>query len=153
LDFGVAKIRDATTELTAPGQVLGTAAYMPPEQLGGESDARADVWSLGVTGYEMLDGAPPFRATNALAILHAVRTRDPPPPPGPPALQAILMKCLEKDPARRYAHGAEVAGDLERFLGGERVAARPRGRVARGYRFVVGRNRVAAIALVVAALV
>jgi hypothetical protein len=152
VDFGLAKVVDATTELTEPGQVLGTVAYMPPEQAKGETDARGDVWSLGVTGYEMLAGTRPFPGTTALAILNAAASFEPPPPPGPPALQAIIMKCLEKDPALRYADGSEVARDLARFLGGERVSARAPGLAHRAKRFFAGERRRTTTALILAGL-
>jgi serine/threonine-protein kinase len=154
LDFGLAKLVGASVELTDSGQLLGTVAYMAPEQQGGAADPRVDVWSLGVTAYEMLAGAPPFAGETAMSILHAAQTLDPSPPPAPPSLQAIVLRCLEKQPARRYANGAEVAAELERFLRGDAVEARRPGVVTRGLRRVARRRLAiaAVIGLVVAVI-
>jgi len=103
------------TELTEPG-VAGTFPYMAPEQLRGHpGDMRSDVWSLGVLLYEMAAGAKPFRGTTMFEVSSAILTQAPPPLPSlvPAAVRSIILRCLEKDPGRRYQRGAEVAAALE----------------------------------------
>ncbi len=150
-DFGLARAGDADGEtandaagrLTRPGQVLGTPSFMAPEQAAGEPaavDGRADVWAAGATLYHALTGRPPFVGPSLPAILAAVRDRDPPRPtllrPGlDPALEAVCLLCLEKAPGDRYRTAAALARDLERFLDGEPVHARPPSLVRRGRRF------------------
>src|SRR5262249_35947162 len=110
-DFGLAKRRGGAGGLTPSGAILGTPAYMAPEQASGRSDAvttSADVYSLGAILYELLTGRPPFRADSAMEVLIQVLER---PPEGPrrhngridPALEAICLRCLEKEPRDRYA--------------------------------------------------
>jgi serine/threonine-protein kinase len=134
-DFGLAKQLDADSELTASGQVIGTPQYMAPEQAAGKNDQvgpAADVYALGAVLYEMLTGAPPFIAENALDLLFRVLEEEPAPlrqfaPDVPADLEAICLKCLEKAPERRYATAAELAADLDLFLRGEPTQARPPG--------------------------
>lgn len=132
MDFGLAT-RAEDTRLTKSGEVLGTPAYMPPEQAAGDPlDERADVWSLGATLYECLAGRPPFDGATALNVLAAVMTKDPRRIVGAPRdLEAIVMRCLEKDRDRRYPSALALAQDLGRFVGGEPVAAKPIGPAAR----------------------
>jgi serine/threonine-protein kinase len=121
LDFGIAKmdVREDATRLTGTGSVLGTPAYLPPEALRGEPlDARADVYQLGAVLYFLLAGAPPFETTNLAAMVTA-HTNEPPVPPSakrgapiPPDVEAVVLRCLEKDPTRRYASGVELAQAL-----------------------------------------
>lgn len=114
-DFGVAKLLDQDTTLSGP--LLGTPAYLAPEQLRGTGvDHRADLWALGVTLYQMLAGRRPFDGRSYAAVLHAVVTVDPDPLDGarevPPALQALLRHLLRKDPEARPRHSAEVVAAL-----------------------------------------
>ncbi len=121
MDFGIVKILDATTHTTT-GAVLGTARYMSPEVIRSEMpDERSDLYSLGITFYEMLSGDPPFDADSAMSLLMR-HLNDPVPDLGskrpdiPPELIRIVNKALEKDREYRYRSASEMAGDLKRFL-------------------------------------
>ena len=130
-DFGLAR-DDRADGGTATGTVLGTPEYMPPEQAAGRSlDHRADVYGLGAVLYALLTGRPPFSGATRLLALMNVLEREPVPPRRlrtnvPVPLERICLRCLEKDPARRYATAAAVSADLEAWLRGDRVAP-PRG--------------------------
>jgi eukaryotic-like serine/threonine-protein kinase len=131
-DFGLAKKVDAGHSRTRTGAVLGTPAYMAPEQARGEKglSVAADVYSIGAILYEGLTGRPPFRGDTVLDILRQVTDRDPDHPHSvnPDAdrdLAVIALKCLEKDPARRYPGAAPLADDLDRWRNGEPIEARP----------------------------
>src|SRR5262249_49456577 len=140
-DFGLALQADALTTLTQEGDILGTPAYMAPEQAAGRNrqvDARSDVYSLGVLLYELLCGRAPFVGSGA-AILHPVIHDEPPPPRQhragiPLDLETICLKAMAKEPRRRYQTAGELAEDLRRYLSHQPIRARrvgPAGRVAR----------------------
>ena len=130
-DFGIARAIGAAVEqgLTQTGAVMGTATYFSPEQAqGAQPDPRSDLYSLGVIMYEMLAGEPPFTGENAIAIAYkqvhdmpvSLRSRN---PELAPAFSAIVMKCLAKDPNRRYPTALALADDLRRFVDGKEVRA------------------------------
>jgi YD repeat-containing protein len=131
-DFGLARQLDADTRQTASGAVLGTPRYMSPEQAEGRSDRigpATDVWALGVILYEMLVGRPPFAGSGLIETLEQVRNLEPEPPskaqPGVSRdLETICLKCLHKDPARRYATAEALADDLRRFQEDRPIKAR-----------------------------
>ncbi len=132
-DFGLAKRVGGGEGLTVSGVVLGTPAYMAPEQAGGHKrlvTTLSDVYGLGAVLYALLTGAAPFGGETALETLDLVRTQPPVPPSRvnpkvPLDLETICLKCLEKDPARRYASAQALADDLSRYLAGDPILARP----------------------------
>jgi hypothetical protein len=132
-DFGLAKKLDEGTGQTQSGAVMGTPSYMAPEQAGGKSKTMgpaADIYSLGAILYELLTGRPPFRAATPLETIMQVVADEPLPPSQlqprtPRDLEMICLKCLQKQPARRYRTAAALADDLHRFLNGELIRARP----------------------------
>jgi serine/threonine-protein kinase len=138
-DFGLGKWINRGPDLTAPHAILGTIAWMAPEQAGQNARAittAADVYGLGAVLYGLLTGGPPFRAPTATETLDQLRDVEPEKPSirNPKVdrdLETICMKCLQKNPARRYASAADLAADLERWLAGEPILARPAGRIER----------------------
>ena len=111
-------------DITQAGAVLGTPAYMSPEQAAGEAgDRRSDVWSLGALLFELVQGRPPYSGDTNAQILHQVRTLAPPTLRDPPELGAIVGRALARDPDDRYPDAAALALDLSRFIDGRRVAA------------------------------
>jgi serine/threonine-protein kinase len=138
-DFGLVKrVGPGSGEgPTHSGAILGTLEYMAPEQArGGPIDERADVYGLGAVLYALLASRPPFRAESPMETLVQVTEREPEPPTRinprvPRDLERICLKCLEKDPDRRYGSAAELAEDLDRFLRGEPVDARRTGLIGR----------------------
>ena len=160
LDFGVAKINEGET-LTQSGNMMGTLPYMAPEQVEprGEVDRRCDVYGMGVTLYECLTGHRPFAGASSEAILFQIITRDPPSPQryAPEIskdLATIVLKCLEKDPARRYPTCEALAEDIARLRSHRQINARPVGAGGRVLRWAQ-RNRIFAglVLLVLAGLI
>jgi mono/diheme cytochrome c family protein len=143
-DFGLAKRLDDDSGHTRTGEVLGTPSYMAPEQATGQKERigpATDVYALGAILYELLTGRPPFRGDNPLDALRQVTTQDPIAPsrlaPSVPRdLEAICLKCLEKEPAARYASAQELADDLQRCLNGQPVKARRLGKIQRTWRWL-----------------
>ena len=151
MDFGLARQVDAGRPLTMSGMLVGTPAYMPPEQArGARVDSRADVYSLGATLYEVVSGRPPFESSSIVDLLLHVIEAEPAPVAG--ELGVIIAKAMEKDPRRRYATAAEFADDLDRWLAGEPISARPASFVYRLRKKLAKRKLAVAIALVGAAL-
>ncbi len=141
-DFGLAKLLATDSGQTRTGAVLGTPSYMSPEQAAGRKHLgpASDVWSLGAILYELLAGKPPFRGETALATLSLVASQEPVAPRllNPAVdrdLETICLKCLEKDPARRYVSAEMLADDLRRFLDGELIAARRVSHVGRAWKW------------------
>lgn len=158
-DFGLAKQGDSG--MTATGQVMGTPSYMAPEQAGGKAKTigpAADIYALGAILYEMLTGRPPFKGTSAWDTLQmvvgmeAVAPRQLQ-PKVPRDLETICLKCLHKDPGRRYPSAAALADDLHRFLNGEPILARPIRVPERMLRWARRSPRVAALSIAVVLLV
>jgi beta-lactam-binding protein with PASTA domain/tRNA A-37 threonylcarbamoyl transferase component Bud32 len=130
-DFGIARALDADQTMTQTGMVMGTAAYLSPEQAQGNPvDSRSDIYSLGCVLYETLTGTSPFTGDTPLSIAYKhVREHARPPSAQnadvPASLDAVTMKALAKNPENRYSSAAEMAEDLDRFTKGERVHATP----------------------------
>jgi len=158
-DFGLAKRIQGDSGLTGSGQIMGTPSYMPPEQAGGkrgEVGPAADVYALGATLYALVTGRPPFQAATPMDTLLQVMERDPVNPrqldPGIPRdIETIALKCLAKDPARRYASAGALADDLRRFLDGQPIDARPASRAEKAWKWA-RRNPVVASLCAVTAL-
>jgi WD40 repeat protein/tRNA A-37 threonylcarbamoyl transferase component Bud32 len=152
-DFGIAKLLEAKRSQTVSGSILGTPMYMAPEQAeGGKTGVgpAADIYALGTILYEMLTGRPPFLGVTVLETLLEVRTREPLAPRQirpklPRDLQTICLKCLQKDPSRRYASALALAEDLARFQAGRPILARPVGPLGRVYRWCRRRPLVAGL--------
>jgi tetratricopeptide (TPR) repeat protein len=142
-DFGLAKRLDQEAGQTQTGVILGTPNYLAPEQAGGpaaEVGPGTDTYALGALLYELLTGRPPFQGATLLETLEQVRSAEPLPPRRcvprlPRDLETVCLKALAKGPARRYATAAAFAADLERFLGGRPVEARPVGRLVKAARW------------------
>ncbi|TWU02539.1 protein kinase domain-containing protein [Stieleria varia] len=157
-DFGLAKHTADTSELTGTGQILGTPSYMPPEQASAklkEIGPAADVYSLGAVLYSALVGRPPFQSANVVDTLLQVLEQDAVPPrqlnPQVPLdLETICLKCLQKEPKKRYESADALADELGRFVRGEPILARPVGRLERTYRWCARNPGVASLMALVA---
>ncbi|HVI85992.1 MAG TPA: serine/threonine-protein kinase, partial [bacterium] len=141
-DFGLAKWLDAAASITHTGEMLGSPQYMSPEQAqdAGRVSAATDVYGLGATLYAMLTGRPPFQAANPLETLLQVQKQEPVAasqlnPHVPLDLDTIVLKCLEKPPMRRYGSAQALAEELQRYLEGRPILARPVGRAERFWRW------------------
>lgn len=152
-DFGLAKILGHDAELTATGDVLGSPSHMPPEQAAGNlghTTAQSDIYSLGSILYQLISGRPPFQGATLAELLVQVQSSEPIPPrqlnPSVPAdLQSICLKCLQKEPSRRYASAQELAEDLGRFVDHKPVLARPVSSAERAWRWCRRRPLLAAL--------
>ncbi len=152
-DFGLAKRIEGDSGLTGSGQIMGTPSYMPPEQAGarrGEVGPAADVYALGATLYALITGRPPFQAPTPLDTVLLVVDAEPVPPsrliPGLARdLETICLKCLEKDPQRRYPSARLLGQDLAHWLRGEPISARPVGRPERAWKWARRRPVVAGL--------
>ncbi|MCK4836050.1 MAG: serine/threonine protein kinase, partial [Candidatus Aminicenantes bacterium] len=126
MDFGIAREQSAPG-ITSTGMVVGTPYYMSPEQAKGkinDIDRRSDIYSMGITLFELLSGEVPFKGDTPVDILMKIIQKDPPPlrkvnPRIPVDLETIVMKCIEKDPNRRYSSAKELAEDLQHYLDGD----------------------------------
>ena len=153
-DFGLARRIEVGSGLTATGAVMGTPSYMAPEQAQGkgkEAGPAADVWALGAILYECLTGRPPFQGPTPVDTLMQVMADEPVPPSRlqpkvPRDLETVCLKCLQKEPHRRYATAEAMAEDLRHFQAGEPIMARPAGSLERAVKWV-RRRPAAALAL------
>ncbi len=156
-DFGLAKLLDAGSERTASGQVMGSPSYMSPEQAEGHSSRvgpTADIYAMGAILYQALTGRPPFLGESALETLKLVVSSDVVAPrllrPDIPRdLETICLKCLEKEPSRRYAAALDLADDIRRYLDGRPIVARPVGPIGRFWRWGRRNPRVAGLSAAV----
>ncbi len=152
-DFGLAKKVQGDSGLTGSGQIMGTPSYMPPEQAGGtrgEVGPAADVYALGATLYALVTGRPPFQAATAMDTVIQVLSDEPVPPRRlnasiPRDLETICLKCLEKEPGKRYTHAADLREDLSRYLAGDPIAARPVTSLERAVKWARRRPAIAAL--------
>jgi tetratricopeptide (TPR) repeat protein/tRNA A-37 threonylcarbamoyl transferase component Bud32 len=159
-DFGLVKRLESDSSQTRTGSILGTPSYMAPEQARGDVHGvgpAADQYALGATLYELLTGRPPFRGASVLDTLEMVRTKEPVAPSQlqprmPRDIETICLKCLQKDPARRYLDVAALAEDLRRFQAGVPILARPISGAERLWRWCLRNRGVAALAAAVALL-
>ncbi|MCZ6690412.1 MAG: protein kinase [Planctomycetota bacterium] len=150
-DFGLVKDLLSDSKVTKTGQVMGTPAYIAPEQVSGEKkiDGRVDVYSLGTVLYELLTSKPPFEAENQVDLVMQVVHDEPPSPRSlNPSIhkdvETICLKCLEKSPLKRYATAGDLQEDIQRYLNGEAIYARPIGWLERFWRKVLRNKAISA---------
>jgi tetratricopeptide (TPR) repeat protein len=156
-DFGLAKRIEGDSGMTGSGAVMGTPSYMAPEQARGQTSVvgpPADIYALGAILYRLLTGRPPFQAASVMDTLVQVMDADPVPPSRlqpklPRDLETICLKCLHKEPARRYATAGDLADDLRRYQNGQPIAARPITVFERTLKWVRRRPAVALLSLLV----
>jgi WD40 repeat protein len=154
-DFGLARFVDQPSDLTHTGRPLGTVSYMAPEQADGrvrDISTATDVYGLGVILYQLLTAHLPFAGESELATLQQICAVEPPAPSRrqrniPRDLDAICVTCLHKNPSKRYGSAESLRADLQRFLGGEPILARPVSRIERGWRAVKRAPLVSALLL------
>jgi len=159
-DFGLVKLLNVDSGLTRTDSVLGSPSYMAPEQAEGKTHdigPAADIYALGAILYELLTGRPPFRGATVLETLQQVKTAEPVPPsrlvPGLPRdAETVALKCLQKDPAKRYESATALAEDLRRYQAGEPIVARPVGSPERAWRWCQRNPVLAAMAAAVVTL-
>ena len=157
-DFGLAKVLDGESSMTHPDAVMGTPSYMAPEQASrslGEIGPGADVYALGAILYDLLLGHPPFRATSVLELLRMLREEEPVAPrildkSLDRDLETICLKCLEKDPQRRYQSAANLADDLHCYLDGDPIQGRPASAARKLWRQYKRRPLASSLAVLVA---
>jgi serine/threonine-protein kinase len=156
-DFGLAKRLESDSSQTRSGTLMGTPNYMAPEQARGDTHAigpLADVYALGVMLYECLTGRTPFVGTSIVDTLQQVQNLEPVPPSRlqprvPTDLETICLKCLQKEQAKRYVSALALAEDVDRFIAGQPILARPIGTVERAWRWAKRNPRIAVLSAAV----
>ncbi|MEO1523831.1 MAG: protein kinase [Planctomycetota bacterium] len=156
MDFGLAKSTEED-DLTRDGEMIGTLRYMAPEQCVGQPESRSDVYSLGLTLYELLALQPAFKELHRSQLIRAIAERDPVPPRKinsnvPKDLETIVLKAIEKEPAKRYASPSELERDLQRFLVGEPIKARAITNLERLHKWIRRRPLVSGLTAALATL-
>jgi predicted Ser/Thr protein kinase len=154
-DFGLARRFEGESQVTVTGQVIGSPSFIPPEQaLGkqGKVSRQSDVYALGAMLYHLLTGRPPFQGETITETLHQVLHREPVAPRAlnrsiPRDLETICLKCLEKEPSRRYPTAQELADDLARLLGNKAIQARPVGAAEKAWKWCRRQPALAAMGL------
>lgn len=160
-DFGLAKQLNSRSELTGTGQILGTPSYMPPEQAEGSHESigpLSDVYSLGAILYRTLTGRPPFQSSSPMETILQLLNQDPVAPRNlnpsiPLELETVCLKCLQKDPAKRYSSAQELSDDLGRWLRGDPIMARPMSLAEKSARWIRKHPAACGSALVVVAAI